>query len=106
MNLLVDYEVISGEASASTKVLLHCNANCVLPETLVHSYFKKFWGEDRTVMDQPPYLYYEKNWHQMVRVTGFERVPAKKYEMLKDYLPTATLDKMLERVPRSMAACS
>lgn len=81
--VLVRYDYVVGEQEVPKQVLLDLNGRG--PEETIHEYFKDFWGPDTRVEEKGGY-YAERCWQAAVSIQGWQEVPPKDLEVLREYI--------------------
>ncbi|GAB6427476.1 hypothetical protein bcgnr5372_37350 [Bacillus luti] len=76
-NILVNYEIISGESS--TMCCRPFKLNGKEPEEVIHSHFVKFW-EDKTEKIEKGARYFHENWEQVVKIGLVQGISDEKFE--------------------------
>ncbi|GAB6549356.1 hypothetical protein bcgnr5378_07520 [Bacillus cereus] len=78
-NILVNYEIISGELS--TMCCHPFKLNGKEPEEVIHSHFTNFWG-DKTEKIEKGARYFHENWEQVVKIGLVQGITDEKFEKI------------------------
>lgn len=81
-NVLVNYEVVSGEWSAHSVRTFRLEGEDVTE--VIHSFFKDFWAED-TVVNEKGRFYHHESWEQAVKISRVREISDFEIEVFEKY---------------------